>query len=121
MKTIKSEFEETNSMIKKQINMISQNSVMTAKIQVGRKCENCANHILQTALLVIGVIKAEWDIIADILIVEFDTSKTNSKIIELSIADAGHDTPNFKGKNNFYTLMPQCCEFNENKFYYNCL
>lgn len=113
MKTINPQSEDANSMLHKQINMIAHNSVMTAKIKVGQKCENCAKHILQTTLLILGVVHADWDVISDFLVVDFDASKTNSRIIELAIAEAGHDTLNFKGKNNFYTLMPQCCQFNQ--------
>ncbi len=113
MKATVSNFVESNSIFNKQINMISNNRNKVEKIKVGQKCENCLKHIEQTAMLVEGVIQAKWETISEMLVVEFNYSKTSLKIIELAIADAGHDTPNFTGRNNYYTLMPQCCQFND--------
>ena len=113
MKATMSNFAGTNSIFNKQINMISNNRNKVERIKVVQKCKNCLKHIEQTAMLADGVIQAKWDTISDMLVVEYNSAKTSLKIIELAIADAGHDTLNFKGRNNYYGLMPQCCQYSE--------
>ena len=80
---------------------------------MGQKCENCTKHIVQTARLISGVIEAKWDTISGMLLVEYDPAKTSLKRIELAISEAGHDTPNFIGRNNYYTFIPKCCQLGE--------
>jgi hypothetical protein len=83
------------------------------KLKVGQKCDDCTKHIVQTTQLLNGVIQAKWDNISGMLLVEYNPDKISLKRIELAISEAGHDTPNFTGKNNYYSLMPQCCQFAE--------
>jgi hypothetical protein len=110
---MKTNFSIANSMLKLQMNMVQSSRNKIEKLKIRQKCENCGKHIEQTAKFVNGVQKANWDKISGMLVLEFNSSKTSLKIIELAIADAGHDTPNFKGRNNYYSLMPQCCQFND--------
>jgi copper chaperone CopZ len=113
METTKLNFATTGSVFNSHINMIANNKMKIEKIKVGQKCENCSKHIVKTAMKVEGVKHAEWDNSQEVLNVEYNSAKTSLKLIELAIADAGHDTPNFKGRNHYYSLMPQCCQSNE--------
>lgn len=102
-----------NSMLHMHLNLIENSKNSIGKLKIGQKCENCSTHILQTSQLVNGVIQAKWDTISEMLIVEYNSAKSSLKRIELAISEAGHDTPNFSGRNNYYSLMPQCCQYNE--------
>lgn len=83
------------------------------KIKVNEKCDMCRKHIEKAVLSVHGVLNARWGIKSGKLILKYKDGKTNLNAIERVIADAGHDTPNYKGKMEFYTDMPQCCKYRE--------
>jgi copper chaperone CopZ len=85
----------------------------TGKIQLTQRCSNCDRHIVKTAKLVDGVIKAKWNTNSNVLIVKFDDRKTSLKAIEWEIAEAGHDTPSYKGNIKFYSHIPKCCQYHD--------
>lgn len=83
----------------------------TGMIHVRQRCDNCEKHIVKVAQSVEGVLNAEWNKKSNVLIVEFDSQKTNLKKIELAIAEEGHDTPNYKGTIKYYAHIPACCQY----------
>lgn len=85
----------------------------TGMIQVRQRCDNCEKHIEMVAKTVDGVKKAEWNKNSNVLIVDFDSQTTNVNKIEMTIAEAGHDTSNYKGNIKFYAQMPPCCKYRE--------
>ena len=83
------------------------------KLKVKQSCNTCYKHIEKAALSVDGVLNARWGKKSGMLILKYKAGKTNLNTIERAIADAGHDTPNYKGKVEFYTDMPRCCRYRE--------
>lgn len=85
----------------------------TGKLIVKTKCNMCHKHIEKAALAVDGVINARWGNKTGLLILKYKAEETNINSIEQAIADAGHNTPNYKAKMEFYTDMPRCCKYRE--------
>ena len=85
----------------------------TGMIHVRKTCNSCEKHIVSAAKSVEGVKKADWSKNSNVLVVEYDPQKTSLSKIECTIAEAGHDTPNYKGIIKYYNYMPKCCQYNE--------
>lgn len=79
-------------------------------ITVYGKCEQCKARIEQAALSVKGVKSATWDIETKQLHVYL---KSSGKIddVYLALANAGHDTDEFKVADNKYDKLPECCKY----------
>jgi periplasmic mercuric ion binding protein len=84
----------------------------TEKFEVkGGNCDECKEHVQKAALLIKGVLKANWDMETKLLEVVFDDTVTNLKDIEVAIANAGHDTPNNKTTQEAFDALPECCKY----------
>lgn len=75
-------------------------------------CNMCKDRI-ENAALVRGVKKVEWDNATSLLVVIYDSSKTNLDRIQLSIAEAGYDTQKYKAEFDNYKRLPKCCAYRE--------
>lgn len=84
---------------------------ITEKFNVKGNCSLCETRIESAAKSVMGVSTADWDQKTALLVVTFDTSKTNAHKIQAAIAAVGHDTPMHKGKDEVYNKLPSCCKY----------
>lgn len=83
----------------------------TEKFEVKGNCEMCEARIETTAKSVEGVSAADWVQETKVLAVTFDSTKTSVSKIQKAIADAGHDTPMHKAKDEVYEKLPACCKY----------
>lgn len=84
----------------------------TEKFDVkGGDCDECKVHVQQAALSVEGVSKADWNKETKQLEVVFDDTVTNLENIEIAVAKAGHDTPNYKTTQEAFDALPECCKY----------
>jgi Cu(I)/Ag(I) efflux system membrane fusion protein len=72
-------------------------------------CGMCKDRIEKAALSVSGVSTAHWDQLSQTLHIDFDSKKTDAEAIQKTIAQAGHDTENFKAPDRVYDALPECC------------
>jgi copper chaperone CopZ len=83
----------------------------TEKIKVKGNCGMCESRIEKAVNKVNGVAKADWNKETKMLEVTYDEAKTSSDKIEIAIAKVGHDTPNYKAKDEVYNKLPGCCKY----------
>lgn len=83
----------------------------TEKFEVKGNCDMCESRIETTAKAVEGVSTADWVQETKKLAVTFDSTKTSVSKIQKAIADAGHDTPMHKAKDEVYEKLPACCKY----------
>ncbi|GAA0873119.1 hypothetical protein GCM10009117_22660 [Gangjinia marincola] len=86
-------------------------ALTNASFKVGGKCGMCENRILKAVSTIEGAFDASWDQDSKQFMVKYDASKTSEKEIQQTIAKAGHDTPMFKAKDDVYTNLPPCCNY----------
>jgi copper chaperone CopZ len=84
---------------------------ITEKFEVKGNCSMCETRIEKAAKSVGSVTSAEWNKETKILDVSFDESKTSVHKVQLAIANAGHDTPLHKAKDDVYNTLPGCCKY----------
>jgi copper chaperone CopZ len=86
----------------------------TEQIEVkGNGNEMSKDRIEKAALSVEGVSSAAWDTETKMLEVVFDETATDTDKIEVAIAEAGHDTPNYKASDEVYNALPEGCKYRE--------
>lgn len=84
----------------------------TEKFQVkGGDCDECKTHIETTATSVEGVSSAEWNVESKELTVVFDDAVATLESIEMAVAGAGNDTPNYKATEEAFNALPECCQY----------
>ncbi len=77
-------------------------------------CEQCKQRI-ETAIKGRGVTTASWDIDTKVLSLVYNPSVISLDRIEQKIANAGHDTPHKKAKDDTYNSLPSCCLYRANE------
>jgi copper chaperone CopZ len=82
----------------------------TEKIKVAGNCGMCKKRI-EASLKDPAITSANWDKDTKFLTVTYDSKKITNKAIQQKIADAGHDTPKAKAKNEVYDKLPGCCQY----------
>ncbi len=90
----------------------NSNNIETIEFKVYGNCGECKERI-ENAALIKGVKLAEWNKETDILKVVFNNKKTNKQTIQQSIAEAGHDTEEFKATDETYKKLPNCCAYRD--------
>jgi len=83
----------------------------TEKFEVKGNCGMCENRIETAAKSVEGVTAADWVQETKMLVVTLDSTKTSVHKVQVAIADAGHDTPMHKAKDEVYEKLPACCKY----------
>ncbi|WP_312389565.1 TonB-dependent receptor domain-containing protein [Chryseobacterium sp.] len=71
-------------------------------------CGSCKARI-EKAAKDAGATSAEWNAETQIVILNFDSSKTSSDKILKKIADVGHDNEKYKSTDSVYNGLPGCC------------
>jgi len=85
--------------------------VKAEKFEVKGNCGMCETRIETAAKSVEGVSAADWVQDTKMLVVTFDSTKTSVHKVQMAIADAGHDTPIQKAKDEVYEKLPACCKY----------
>lgn len=83
----------------------------TEKFEVKGNCDMCESRIEAAARSVEGVTAADWVKETKMLVVTLDSAKTSVHKVQKAIADAGHDTPMHKAKDEVYEKLPACCKY----------
>lgn len=83
----------------------------TEKFEVKGNCGMCETRIETAARSVEGVTSADWVQETKMLAVTLDSTKTSVHKVQKAIADAGHDTPMHKAKDEVYEKLPACCKY----------
>ena len=85
-------------------------SALKSTFKVWGNCETCKETI-EGSLKVDGVTEASWSPETKMLSVSYDTTKINLDQVEKNIAAAGYDNVKYKGDDNAYANLPQCCKY----------
>lgn len=83
----------------------------TEKFEAKGSCGMCETRIEKAAKSVKGVKKADWKKETQMLEVTFDESATSVDQVQKAVAFVGHDTPNYKAKDEVYKALPGCCKY----------
>ena len=82
-----------------------------ASFEVLGNCGMCKDRIEKAAISVKGVKYASWDIPSGQLRLVYNGLKTNLDVIEMRIANSGHDTENHDTTVDIYNQLPACCQY----------
>ncbi|MGQ7871072.1 heavy-metal-associated domain-containing protein [Sunxiuqinia sp. sy24] len=93
--------------------LLAQNK--TEKFKVKGNCGMCEKRIEKAAKSVEGVTLADWDKKTKMMDVSFDESKTDVHKVQMAIAKVGHDTPMHKAKDEVYSELPGCCQYDRSE------
>lgn len=91
--------------------ILSPGEKQTETVKVYGNCGMCKTRIEKAAKSVDGVKKAIWDQEKKELTVTFDPEVTNVEAIEKEVAAVGHDTDNVKAKDEVYSNLHSCCQY----------
>lgn len=78
--------------------------------QVSGNCGMCEETI-EGACKKDGVYKSSWDQTNKSLEVYFDPNKISLDSIQKSIAEAGYDNDKYRGNDEAYANLPECCQY----------
>lgn len=88
----------------------AQTNIKSETIKVNGNCTMCKKHIEKSALAA-GAIQANWDKKTKFLVINYDSSVTNSARIQTAIAASGYDTQDFKATDEAYKKLEECCQY----------
>lgn len=86
------------------------NGIATSTFKVWGNCDMCKETI-EGSLKVDGVDKADWDTENKIITVSYDESKISLDQIQKNIASVGYDNEKYKGEDDAYINLPECCQY----------
>ncbi len=89
-------------------------SNQTVSFPVSGNCGMCKQRI-EKAAKEAHALKANWNQQTGILTVTFNPEKTSQEQIQQKIAEAGHDTGDFKASDAVYNSLPDCCWYSRDK------
>jgi copper chaperone CopZ len=75
----------------------------------------CEERIEETVKQVSGVSAADWDKSSGMLMVRYDSVKTNQENIEKACAKVGHGTRTFSVDSTTDATLPSCCRMETEK------
>ena len=75
-------------------------------------CGMCKDRI-EEAVKIKGVKLGVWDEDTKMLKLEYDSTKTSLKTIQLKIVAVGHDLEDLKAKQDVYEALPDCCHYRD--------
>ncbi len=93
----------------------SQNKNAKAVIEVDGVCGMCKERIEKAAIQAKGVKTASWNVETHELSLIYNEARTDLIKIQQSVADSGHDTPEFKAKDAIYNEIDSCCKYRDPK------
>ncbi|MCB9326463.1 MAG: heavy-metal-associated domain-containing protein [Lewinellaceae bacterium] len=95
--------------------MTSSFNGQKASFKVYGNCGMCENRIEGALKNVKGIQSADWDVDTKMMAVQFDNEVISLDEIKKKIADVGHDTDKFQAKEEVYTNLPGCCQYDRAK------
>lgn len=81
-----------------------------ATFKIWGNCEMCKETI-ESALKTDGIKTADWNKDTKIMTVAFDSTTITLDQIEQKVAAVGYDTEKYKGDDNAYAKLPECCQY----------
>lgn len=91
----------------------SQNKNAQASIEVDGVCGMCKERIEKAAIQAKGVKSADWNVETHELKLIYNEGRTDLATIQQSIADSGHDTQDFRAKDEVYNEIDPCCMYRD--------
>jgi copper chaperone CopZ len=88
--------------------------VKTENIRVAGNCGMCKARI-EKAAKDAGAESADWSTETKILTVKFNSLSADAAKIQQAIAAAGHDTRDYRAKDEVYNKLPGCCKYERTK------
>jgi periplasmic mercuric ion binding protein len=67
--------------------------------------------VIEKALNVTGIFKADWDADTKIITVTYDAVKISNDELQRKIAAVGHDTEKYSAEDEVYKKLPGCCKY----------
>ena len=95
----------------KEVMKTEQSSISMSTFGVRGNCGMCKKTIEIAANSVEGVSKANWNKDKKMMMVSFDSSKTNEMEIQKAVAASGYDTEKVEGNKEAYDGLPGCCKY----------
>jgi len=86
------------------------NGLVTSTFKIWGNCEMCKETI-EGSLKVAGISKADWNVDSKIMTVAYDSSKITLDQIQKNIAAVGYDTEKYKGDDQAYHELAECCQY----------
>lgn len=83
----------------------------TEKFKVYGNCGMCEKRIEKAANALEGVAAADWDKESKMIEIKFNTMQTNVDAVKKAIVKVGHDTEDYKAKDEVYESLPGCCKY----------
>lgn len=88
----------------------AEKAIAETSVKVWGNCEHCEETI-EKAGKINGVESADWDQKSKLLHLKMDSSITNKDAVLKSIAGAGYDNELYKGSDEAYANLPECCQY----------
>lgn len=88
----------------------TENRATTSTFKVWGNCEMCKKTI-ESSLKTEGITKADWNVDSKIITVTYDNSRITLEQIQKNIASVGYDNEKFKGDDDAYKNLPECCQY----------
>ncbi len=85
-------------------------NAITTEFKVWGNCEMCEETI-EGALKVPGVSTADWDTETKQMKVSYDSAQITVDDIQQKIAATGYDTEKYKGSDEAYANLHECCQY----------
>ena len=85
--------------------------MIAEEVFVAGNCNMCKARIEDAAKRIKGVGAVSWNVESKVLLVNYDPNHTSMESIEISVANAGHDTQNHQAKDQVYKKLPKCCYY----------
>ncbi len=82
-----------------------------ATFKVYGNCNMCKKRIEGALKGVQGVMHAEWNVDSKMLTVHYDDKTISLEAIKKKVAQAGHDTDEFRAQDEVYNALPGCCQY----------
>lgn len=91
----------------------AQNKNAKASMEVDGVCLMCKSRIEKACLKTKGVKSAIWDVKTHELKLIYDARKTDTKTIQNSVLEAGHDLKELKATDEAYAKVHPCCRYRD--------
>ncbi len=86
-----------------------------AQFVVLGECEMCKDRIQRATYKIKGVKYSNWSIPQNKLSIIYNSNKVSLAEIKKKIAEAGHDSEDFKATDEAYTNLHYCCKYDREK------
>ena len=86
-----------------------------AQFVVLGECEMCKDRIQRATYKIKGVKYSSWSIPQNKLSIIYNSNKVSLNEIKKKIAEAGHDSEDFKATDEAYANLHSCCKYDREK------